>query len=116
MLFFTLMKIKQAVKEALKRDELARSNDSVLYLRTLEVLGYKVDMNDVEIKISYADFLKVPILSVTRCRQAIQNKEGLFLPCKSVLDDRELKQDWVKSVFANRDNAIDQYVFIKEGR
>jgi hypothetical protein len=86
-----LNSVKKLVLRVLEEYPETRNSDNKLYIQCAKLLGAKT--------IDDLDKIRLSIVSLHKCRQRIQNKEGRFLPTedvKQVRMERQLEfRDWM---------------------
>lgn len=85
-----LRTIKEVVREVLEESPKARNSDKLLILQCLRKMGFKI----------YVDYRELSAMpsweSLRRCRQVIQNEEGLYLPDEDIDELRFKKEEEMK--------------------
>ena len=88
-------KLKLLVEHVLDKFPETRSSDTLLCIRAVQELGGR-RIQDLE---------KINIVSVHKLRQAIQNKEGNYLPSEGVQEERRKLDRRIRSYFRNQKSA-----------
>jgi hypothetical protein len=86
-----LNSVKKLVLRVLEHYPETRNSDNKLYIQCAKELGAKL--------IDDMDTIGLSIISVHKCRQRVQNRDGLFPPTKEVAEARYERQlefkDWM---------------------
>jgi hypothetical protein len=86
-----LNSVKKLVLRVLEEYPETRNSDNKLYIQCAKMLGAKT-VDDL-------DKIRLSIVSLHKCRQRIQNRDGLFLPTEDVKQARVERQlefrDWM---------------------
>jgi hypothetical protein len=86
-----LNSVKKLVLRVLEHYPETRNSDNKLYMQCAKELGAKTIDDLMEIKLN--------LITLHKCRQKIQNKDGMYLPDKEVAEARYERQlefkDWM---------------------
>ena len=127
----SLNTIKERVRSLLERDVRCRNNDKHLILEYLKDQGYDVRVEDSTVwedgrfvqkphivwRIVEEQFGAIPAFeTITRCRRAVQNTDGEFLPTDPhVVHARGIREGLVREYFAGDVKFLREYETIVYG-
>ncbi len=103
-----LIQCKALVRKILEADPMSRNSDRRLILKVLESQGYHVyEMYGKQFLPVEAIWNGLSTETIRRVRQAIQNKEGQFLPTDpDVCKKRRIKQNMFYNHFSKQEGLI----------